>query len=99
MNPIPIGPGVDLTGSLQLLALLALLVVFGGYVLIFWAMGRGSQERVRLRCPVRLRTARVTFELASDGSRADVVGCSIFRGRPAITCGKACLGAAPAVQA
>jgi hypothetical protein len=99
MNPISIGPGVDMTGSLQFLALVALLVVFSGYALIFRAMRHASREQVRLRCPARLRTARVVFELAPDGSRTDVVRCSIFRGRPAITCGKVCLGATPAVQA
>ena len=99
MNPISIGPGVDMTASLQFLTLLALLVVFGMYAFIFWAMRRPPRERMRLHCPARLRTARVVFALDPDGSRTDVVRCSIFRGRPVITCGKVCLGATPAVQA
>ena len=97
MNAIPTGPGVDLTVSLQLVALLLLLAVFLIYGVLFAAMGR-RREHARLECPVELRPARVTFGVAGDGSRVDVVKCSLFRGRP-ITCSKACVGIGPAIQA
>jgi len=98
MNPIPIGPGVDLTASLQFIGLLALIGLFVTYGVFFWMMAR-RRERTRLHCPVERRSARVVFGLAGDGSRVDVVKCSLFRGRRAITCSKACVGFGPAIQA
>ena len=48
-----------------------------------------SRWRAVLRCPVRLRRARVEFRIVGDGTPAEVLHCSIF-GRSPITCGKVC---------
>jgi len=87
MNPMPMP---SMLSEAQLLVML-LAVVTGilsliGFVL--WAARHAYQERQRLRCPVRLRMATVLFGLAPDGRRTDVLRCTVFRKRPAITCGK-----------
>ena len=102
MNPLPIGPIVDAPaglvpdGHLRLLMLLTIVAVLALSAVFLWAMRRTMRARERLRCPARLSMARVVFSLAPDGSRMDVLKCSLLRGRPVITCGKACLGAAKA---
>lgn len=92
MNPIPTGAILQTSVVVELEALLLLTVA--SLVVIFLMSLRelrgGSRWRARLRCPVRLRTARVAFRIGADGKPADVVRCSIFGRRP-ITCGKACL--------
>jgi hypothetical protein len=75
------------------ITLLLLLTVVS--LVILFAMSlrelRGvSRWHARLRCPVRLRPARVVFRIETDGRPADVLRCSIFGRRP-VTCGKACL--------
>jgi hypothetical protein len=98
MSPIPIGPGVDLTASLQFIALLALIGLFVFYGLVFWMLRRSRREYTRLRCPVEHCQANIVFSLADDGSRVDVEKCSLF-GERAVTCGKHCLDFGAAVQA
>lgn len=94
MNPIP--PGAIPTNLLVVhgyLEVLLLLIVVSLGVLFALSLRelRGVDRwRDRLRCPVRLRTARVEFRLGGDGKPTDVLRCSIFGRRP-ITCGKACL--------
>jgi hypothetical protein len=72
------------------------LVVFVAASLLFvlgmmlWALRNMTRERLRLLCPVRLRSARVLFKLAPNALRTDVLRCSVF-GRQPITCGKVCL--------
>jgi hypothetical protein len=94
MNPIPSGltPSMPLTVNAYLEVLLALTVVS---LVILFAMGlrevrQGYSRRERIACPVRLRRVRVHFRLWPDGTRADVIRCSVFGRRP-ITCGEACL--------
>ena len=75
------------------IALLLLLTVVSLVVLFAMSLRelRGfSRWHARLRCPVRLRSARVLFRIEGDGRPADVLRCSIFGRRP-VTCGKACL--------
>lgn len=69
------------------------MIVFG---MMLWKGRLTTREFLRLRCPVRLRPARVHFRLAPTGERIDVVRCSVFGRRP-ITCGKVCMhpGAPP----
>jgi hypothetical protein len=95
MNPIPHPAMVDPTAAVAFdgylrIAILALLV---GYATLVGAIRSAFRRRERLFCPARLRTARVDFQLAGDGSRTDVLRCSIFGRRP-ITCGKVCMPAA-----
>jgi len=101
MNPIPIPqPGPVPTTlftngylhALMLVTIVSLAVIF---VMMLWTMWRATRERARVRCPVRLRRARVLFRLGAAGERTDVVRCSIFGRRP-VTCGEACLRAHPA---
>src|SRR5437667_12852151 len=94
MNPIP--PGVIPHGPVAVhgyLEFLLLLTVASLVVLFVMSLRevRGLHRwRERLRCPVRLRPARVDFRIGAEGRPADVLRCSIF-GRRTITCGKACL--------
>jgi hypothetical protein len=81
MNPMPLE-------LVMVATIAALLVVFGA--LLWRALRSVARERARVICPVRLRPAKVGFALAPDGTRADVLRCSVFGRRP-ITCGKACL--------
>lgn len=80
-----------------ILVFVALATVWVGFALAARRERRGREHRVhvRLRCPVKLRMARVVFRLAPDGTRTDVLGCSLASGRLR-TCGKACLP--PAVR-
>lgn len=102
MNAIPFttpidGPGMVPDGSqAQLIGLALLVLLFIGFAVMLWMAGHADQKRARLHCPVHLQQARVTFRVAPDGTRTDVVRCSLFRGRPAITCGKPCLRQAAA---
>jgi hypothetical protein len=73
--------------ALMLITIASLAVIF---VMMLWTMWRATRERVRLRCPVRLRRARVLFRLGAAGERIDILRCSIFGHRP-VTCGKTCL--------
>ena len=98
MRPIPSGPGVDLTASLQFIALLALIGLFLVSALIFWTLGRRRREYTRVRCPVERCQADIVFSLADDGSRVDIEKCSLF-GERAVTCKKHCLDFGAAVQA
>ena len=96
MNPIPIPqPGPVPTtfftnGYLHALMLITIASLAVMFVMMLWTMWRATRERARLRCPVRLRRARVLFRLGAVGERIDIVRCSIF-GRRQVTCGKACL--------
>jgi len=85
MNAIP-------TDAMPYLEFLLLLTVASLVVLFLMSLReiRGvSRWRAHLRCPVRLRAARVEFRISGDGTPAEVLHCSIFGRRP-ITCGKAC---------
>ena len=94
MNPIP--PGVvpqapiALDGHLEILTLVVLAALFLALGLMVWRLWVTNREYVRLFCPTRLRRVLVVFRRASDGTRIDVVGCSVF-GHGPITCGKVCL--------
>ena len=99
MNPIPHAGVVDPTsavafdGYLRIAMLLAILALLIGYAVLVGAIRNAFRRRERLFCPVRLRTARVDFQLSADGTRTDVLRCSIFGRRP-VTCGKVCMAAA-----
>jgi hypothetical protein len=95
--PIPVSP-VETNGYLQLMALVAAAAVAIMFGMMLWRGRPTARERLRLRCPVRLRTARVLFRLAPTGERVDVVRCSVFGRRP-ISCGKMCLHPAAAPRA
>jgi len=94
MNPIPQAGPIPTTlftnGSLQALMLLTVVSLAVIFVMMLWTMWHATRERVRLRCPVRLRRVRVLFRLGAAGERIDIVRCSIFGRRP-VTCGKVCL--------
>ena len=91
MNPIPPGPMAEpwlsVNGVLQFIMLLTIVSIAVLFVMSLNEL-RGY-HRMRLRCPVRLRPARVDFEMGPGGKTTDVLRCSIFGRRP-ITCGKAC---------
>ena len=72
-----------------LLAILSLAAVFG---LMFWSIRNTLRERIRLLCPLGFHSVRVLFRLAPDGTRQDVLRCSVF-GRHPVTCPKVCLRA------
>jgi hypothetical protein len=99
MNPIPhpgiIDPAaaVAFEGYLRLAMLLAIVALLVGYAVLVGAVRNAFRRREWLFCPVRLRKARVDFQLAGDGTATDVLRCSIFGRRP-VTCGKACMPAA-----
>jgi hypothetical protein len=104
MNPIPPISSVPLEGlgtPLQGLAVEAVgflaIVVITAFAALLWMIRRASEARERLRCPRRHRMALVTFRVASDGTRTDVVRCSLLRGGRETFCDKICMhGAAPA---
>jgi hypothetical protein len=48
-----------------------------------------SQERVQ--CPVERRSARIVYVRAPDGSRDEVVSCSLLGEGTPITCDQDCL--------
>ena len=96
MNPIPHGgtlPNTPLVVNtapelLQLLAIVSMFVIFG--MLLWTSLYAATRERVRLVCPTRLGFARVLFRLAPNGTRRDVIHCSLL-GRGPFSCGKVCL--------
>jgi hypothetical protein len=94
MNPIP--PGAIPTnllvvhGYLEVLLVLTVISLVVLFALSLRELRGVERWRDRLRCPVRLRMARVDFRIGGDGKPTDVLRCSIFGRRP-ITCGKACL--------
>jgi len=96
MNPIPIPqPGPIATtlytnGYLHALTLITIASLAVIFVMMLWTMWHATREGARLRCPLRLRRARILFRLGDAGERIDVIRCSIFGRRP-VTCGKACL--------
>ena len=96
MNPIPDGipiPPASLlfpNGHLQLIMLLAILALFVTYGGLLWVLPGLTRMRERVRCPVQPRVANVLFQVSRDGTRVDVLRCSVFGRRP-ITCGKVCL--------
>lgn len=93
MNPFPtpvLNWPVAMNGYLEVMLLAsvgATMIVFG---MMLWRAWPTVRERLTLLCPVRLRRARVTFELAPTGERIDIRRCSIFGRRP-VTCGKVCM--------
>ena len=78
---------------LRLVMLLAIAFIIGMFAALLWGMS--DQIRERVRCPVMFRMARVTFRLAEDGTKSEVVRCSLLRGRRTIICGKVCVPATP----
>ena len=92
MNPIPpgpmAGPWLSVNGVLEFIMLLTIASI--AVLLVMSLNELRGHYRARLRCPVRLRPARVDFEIGPGGKPTDVLRCSIF-GRGALTCGKACL--------
>jgi hypothetical protein len=62
-----------------------------GFVL--WGAKHAYEERRRVRCPTRLRMARVLFKLAPDAKPTDVLRCSLLEDGAPIGCGKWCLHA------
>jgi len=96
MNPIPIPqPGPVPTtfftsGHLHAIMLFTIASLAVLFVMMLWSMWQATREGAHLRCPVRLRRARILFRLGAAGERIDIVRCSIFGRRP-VTCGKACL--------
>jgi hypothetical protein len=72
-----------------------LFVAFAVWVGILWMVVRLMlRDRERVRCPVHGRMARVTFVRAPDGSREDVIDCSLAPGGTR-DCGKRCLHPVP----
>src|SRR5262245_29510439 len=94
MNPATPGviPSMPLTlnGYVELLIALALVSIVVMFGMLLWQAKREDRRRKRLRCPVRLRPARVLFQIGTGRKPEDVLHCSVF-GRHPITCGKACL--------
>jgi len=98
MNPIPPistipieGLGTPLQGlPLEVLGFLSIAVI-AACAAVLWMVRHADQVRERLRCPLRLRRATVTFRVAEDGTRTDVVRCSLLRGRREMLCDKVCL--------
>ena len=91
MIPIPHDGGIPsvplfVNGYLDLLMVLSLVALAVVFVAMLWAARRPE----RVFCPVRLRRVRVSFRLAPNGARSDVVRCAVFGRRP-ITCGKPCV--------
>jgi hypothetical protein len=101
MNPIPTVPmvgggGAPLEGlPLQVIGLVLLVAVLAIYMLITRSALHSGERRVRLHCPVRLRDATVTVVTTAKGT-TEVVACSLFRGKPMLTCGKPCMKPATA---
>ena len=98
MNPIPpdgVMPATRLfaNGSLDLLLLITMASLFVVFGMMLWTLRRATRERTKVLCPEHLRPARVRFQLAADGMRTDVLGCSLLGRRP-VTCARACLKAA-----
>jgi len=67
------------------LTVLAFLVM---YAVLLWRIRSASRKRVALRCPTRDEPATVTFRVADDETRIDVVACSLPDHRD---CDKRCL--------
>jgi hypothetical protein len=82
------GPWLSVNGVLEFILLLTIASIAAMFVMSLNEL-RGYY-RAHLRCPVRLRPARVDFEMGPGGKATDVLRCSIFGRRP-ITCGKACM--------
>jgi hypothetical protein len=87
----PMGGMFDGSWPVIGLALVVMASVAVMLVAMLWAARTAYRARARVWCPERGRRARVLFRLAPDGSRADVLRCSVFRRRGAVTCRKACL--------
>jgi hypothetical protein len=81
-------PWLSVNGVLEFVMLLTIASIAVLFVMSLNEL-RGYY-RAQLRCPVRLRPARVDFEIGPGSKSTDVLRCSIFGRRP-ITCGKACL--------
>jgi hypothetical protein len=104
MNPIPPissvpieGLGAPLQGVVLEAVGFLVIVVIVAFAALLLAIRHGSVVRERLRCPQRRKRATVTFRIAGDGTRTDVMRCSLVRGGRESFCGKICLhGAAPA---
>jgi hypothetical protein len=94
MNPILHDGAIPTTpisvSGLDLLLLFTVVSLFAMVAMMLWSVRDMNRERRRLFCPVRLRSVRVLFRLAPNGTRTDVLRCSVFGRRP-ITCGKLCL--------
>ena len=63
-------------------------------LVVIQTLRKAARSR-KLKCPVRLRPARVLFSVAPNGRRLDVMRCSIF-GRRTPSCGKVCIYTTPA---
>jgi len=85
MNAIP----TDVMSYLEFLLVLTVASLVVVFLMSLREIRGVSRWHARLRCPVRLRRARVEFRIAGDGTPAEVLRCSIFGRRP-ITCGKVC---------
>lgn len=98
MNPIPPvfiipieGVGMQLRGvPVEVLGLFAIVGIVA-YAAFLWMERHGDEVREGLRCPLHLKRATVTFRVARDGTRTDVVRCSLLRGRRERFCDKVCL--------
>jgi hypothetical protein len=86
VNPISDAIGLLAGLDFRAVGVLTLIAAFIAYAVVLRLIGRQ-----RLRCPAQLRMASVTFRIGPDGRPTDVLRCSLFRGKPAITCGKVCL--------
>jgi hypothetical protein len=90
----PLGiPEPIATSGAELGTLLLGFAVFAA-AFLGWLLVRMTQERITfdtVLCPSRNRVAQVTFRRTWDGTRLDVVHCSLLgRGGP-VTCRRQCL--------
>ncbi len=94
MNPSHVPFVVSHTQLLvMLLSVVTGMIAMMGFVL--WAAKHAYEERRRLRCPASRRMATVRFRIAPDGTRTDVLRCSLLKNEtPRAGCRKACLAMA-----
>jgi hypothetical protein len=85
----PEGLAVEAVGFLAIVVIVA-------FAALLWMIRRGSEARERLRCPRRHKVAVVTFRLAGDGTRTDVMRCSLLRRGREKFCDKICMHGAAA---
>ena len=71
---------------------LMMAAALAAWVVILWVITRlFLRTSERLQCPVKGREATVVFVRAPDGSKDDVVSCSLLEESGSATCEKECL--------
>jgi hypothetical protein len=71
---------------------LMMTAALAAWVVVLWVITRlFLRTRERRECPVKGREATVVFVRAPDGSKDDVVSCSLLEESGSATCEKECL--------